>query len=73
MAKVLASGNPEFEKYDLVVGMITWGEYSVLKGNQYMLRKLDPMGFPLSYHAGIFGKLFTTLHTFFMLIMPKNL
>ena len=56
MAEVVASGNPEFEKGELVVGMITWGEYCVLKG-EYMLRKLDPMGFPLSYHVGIFGNL----------------
>lgn len=54
LARVVASGNPEFEKGDLVVGMITWGEYCVLKG-EYMLRKLDPMGFPLSYHVGIFA------------------
>lgn len=56
MGKVLASGNPEFEKGDLVVGLVTWGEYSVLKG-EHMLRKLDPLGFPLSYHVGILGKL----------------
>ncbi|GMN22590.1 hypothetical protein TIFTF001_049008, partial [Ficus carica] len=54
VAEVVVSGNPEFEKGELVVGMITWGEYCVLKG-EYMLRKLDPMGFPLSYHVGIFG------------------
>ncbi|XP_030511152.1 2-alkenal reductase (NADP(+)-dependent)-like [Cannabis sativa] len=55
VAKVVASGNPEFEKDDLVVGMINWGEYSVLKGETYMLRKLDTMGFPLSHHVGIFA------------------
>lgn len=55
MAKVVASsGNPEFEKDDLVVGLITWGEYSVLKEGS-MFRKLDPLGFPLSYQVGILG------------------
>ncbi|KAF2282370.1 hypothetical protein GH714_043832 [Hevea brasiliensis] len=52
VAKVLVSGNPEFQKDDLVVGFITWGDYSVIKPGA-MLRKLDPMGFPLSHHVGI--------------------
>lgn len=52
---MVASGNPKFEKDDLVVGLITWGEYSVLKEGT-MLNKLDPMGFPLTYHVGILGK-----------------
>lgn len=55
VAKVVASANPEFDKDDLVVGLITWGDYSLLKGGNYMLRKFDPMGFPLSYHVGILG------------------
>ena len=50
----MVSGNQEFEEGDLVVGVISWGEYSVVKGGN-MLRKLDPMGFPLSYHVGILG------------------
>ncbi|KAM4125365.1 hypothetical protein ACB094_01G304300 [Castanea mollissima] len=54
VAKVVASGNPKFEKDDLVVGLITWGEYSVLKEGT-ILNKLDPMGFPLTYHVGILG------------------
>jgi len=54
VAKVVASGNPRFEKDDLVVGLITWGDYSVLKDGS-MLNKLDTMGFPLTYHAGILG------------------
>lgn len=54
VGKVLVSGNPEFEKGDLVAGMITWGEYSrIRKGG--IIRKLDAMGFPLSYHVGILG------------------
>ncbi|PON88992.1 Alcohol dehydrogenase superfamily, zinc-type [Trema orientale] len=72
VAKVVASGNPEFEKDDLVVGMITWGEYSVLKG-QYILRKLDPMGFSLSYHVGIFGFSGLTAYAgFFEVCKPKK-
>ena len=50
----MASGNPEFEKDDLVVGLLIWGEDSVLKG-EHILRKLDPMGFPLHFQIGILG------------------
>ncbi|KAM0974487.1 hypothetical protein ACFX2C_017663 [Malus domestica] len=52
VAKVVASGNPVFEKDDLVVGLISWGEYIVLKEGT-MFRKFDLLGFPLSYQVGI--------------------
>jgi NADPH-dependent curcumin reductase CurA len=72
VGKVVASENPEFEKGDLVVGLITWGEYSVLKG-EYMLRKLDPLGFPLSYHVGILGFSGLTAYAgFFEVCKPKK-
>ncbi|CAI0542951.1 unnamed protein product [Linum tenue] len=51
VGKVVASGNPEFQEGDLVAGLLTWGEYSVLKPGS-MFRKLDAMGFPLSNHIG---------------------
>lgn len=54
MAKVVVSANPEFKRDDLVVGLISWGEYELVKGGA-MIRRLDPMGFPLSYHVGILG------------------
>ncbi len=57
VGKVVSSNNPEFEKDDLVVGLITWGEYSVSKPNVGMLRRLDPLGFPLSYNVGLLGNL----------------
>ncbi|XP_024183054.1 2-alkenal reductase (NADP(+)-dependent)-like [Rosa rugosa] len=73
VAKVVASGNPEFEKDDLVVGLITWGEYSLLKGGKYMLRKFDPMGFPLSYQVGILGfSGLTAYGGFFEVCKPKK-
>ncbi|KAI3709464.1 hypothetical protein L2E82_39226 [Cichorium intybus] len=46
VGKVVASGNPEFEKGDYVLGIISWADYSISKGN--FLKILDPMGFPLS-------------------------
>ncbi|KAF8400652.1 hypothetical protein HHK36_013951 [Tetracentron sinense] len=51
--KVVASANPGFEKDDLVVGMIGWEEYSVVRGSS-MLKKVAKE-FPLSYHVGILG------------------
>ncbi|KAH9800251.1 PKS ER domain-containing protein [Citrus sinensis] len=52
VAKVVVSANPEFKRDDLVVGLISWGEYELVKGGA-MIRRLEPMGFPLSYHVGI--------------------
>ncbi|GJX89845.1 putative F-box/kelch-repeat protein-like protein [Tanacetum coccineum] len=51
VGKVVASDNPDFEKGDYVVGLISWGEYSISQG--MILNKLNPMGFPLSYHVGV--------------------
>lgn len=56
VAKVVVSENPEFKKDDLVEGLISWGEYKLVKGGA-MLRKLDPMGFPLSYHVSVLGNI----------------
>jgi NADPH-dependent curcumin reductase CurA len=55
VAKVVASGNPKFEKGELVFGRISWEEHSVIK-EESLINKLDPMGFPLSYHVGVLGK-----------------
>ncbi|TYJ32160.1 hypothetical protein E1A91_A05G018400v1 [Gossypium mustelinum] len=52
--EVVASTNPEFDKGDIVVGLLNWGEFTVTKAGG-MLNKLNPMGFPLSYHVGILG------------------
>ncbi|CAN6681194.1 unnamed protein product [Malus baccata var. baccata] len=72
VAKVVASGNPEFEKDDLVVGLISWGEYTVLKEGT-MFRKFDPLGFPLSYQVGILGfSGLTAYGGFFEVCKPKK-
>ncbi|KAK2665382.1 hypothetical protein Ddye_003956 [Dipteronia dyeriana] len=54
VGKVVVSGNPEFEKDDLVVGLICWGDYTVVKPG-VLLRKFDPLGLPVSYQVGILG------------------
>lgn len=51
----MASENPDFNKGDLVVGLVGWAEYTVVKGG-YFLRKIDSKAFPLSYHASVLGK-----------------
>ncbi|KAM1508301.1 hypothetical protein ACFX10_017631 [Malus domestica] len=72
VAKVVASGNPVFEKDDLVVGLISWGEYIVLKEGT-MFRKFDLLGFPLSYQVGILGfSGLTAYGGFFEVFKPKK-
>ncbi|XP_071729521.1 2-alkenal reductase (NADP(+)-dependent)-like [Rutidosis leptorrhynchoides] len=53
VGKVVASGHPDFEKDDYVVGLISWGEYCISQG--LILNKLNPLGLPLSYHVGVLG------------------
>ncbi|KAL8209387.1 hypothetical protein R6Q57_006119 [Mikania cordata] len=71
VGKVVASANPKFEKDDYVVGLISWGEYSVSHG--FFLNKLNPMGFPLSYHVGLLGFSGLTAYAgFFEICKPKK-
>lgn len=55
VGEVVASESPDFNKGDLVVGLVGWAEYTVVKGG-YFLRKIDSKAFPLSYHASVLGK-----------------
>ncbi|KAL3839834.1 hypothetical protein ACJIZ3_024425 [Penstemon smallii] len=50
VGRVMASGRPDFTKDDLVVGLLTWGEYTIVEEGR-LLNKLDPMGLPLPYHG----------------------
>ncbi|KAI4335736.1 hypothetical protein L6164_014350 [Bauhinia variegata] len=54
VGKVVASRNPKFEKDDLVVGVFTWAEYSLVK-EVNIINKLETSEFPLSYHIGVLG------------------
>lgn len=51
---MVASNHPDYKENDIVHGSMDWAEYTIVKGGN-MLRKLDTMEFPLSYHVGIFG------------------
>ncbi|MCD7456590.1 hypothetical protein HAX54_032309 [Datura stramonium] len=55
VGRVLVSHRPDFKKDDLVAGLLTWGEYTIVKEGS-LLNKLDQdQSFPLSYHVGVFG------------------
>lgn len=72
VGRVVSSGHQEFEKDDLVAGHLGWAEYVVVK-HGISLRKLDLMGFPLSYHVGILGiSGLTAYGGFFQLCKPKK-
>ncbi|KAF8034471.1 hypothetical protein BT93_C0702 [Corymbia citriodora subsp. variegata] len=72
VAKVVTSNNVEFEKGDVVVGFVTWAEYSKIRRNG-VIRKLDPLGFPLSYHVGLFGYSGLAAYAgFFEICKPKQ-
>ncbi|KAI3448759.1 hypothetical protein Pfo_005424 [Paulownia fortunei] len=52
VGRVVDSGHPDFKTGDLVSGLLSWGEYTLVRGG-HLLQKLDNnMGFPLSYYAG---------------------
>jgi NADPH-dependent curcumin reductase CurA len=72
VGRVEASRNSEFQEGDLVVGLLTWGEYTLVKEGG-MINKLPPMGFPLSYHVGILGfSGLTAYGGFFEVCKPKK-
>ncbi|WOG91142.1 hypothetical protein DCAR_0310390 [Daucus carota subsp. sativus] len=72
VGRVVVSGNPDFKKDDLVVGRIGWGEYSIVKEGAN-LDKLNPLGFPYSYHVGILGVSgFTAYAGFYEICQPKK-
>ncbi|VFR00724.1 unnamed protein product [Cuscuta campestris] len=72
VGKVLVSGRDDIEKDGLVAGLLSWGEYSVVKEGT-LLNKLDPTSFPLSYYVGILGfSGLTAYGGFFDVCKPQN-
>ncbi|XP_027334256.1 NADPH-dependent oxidoreductase 2-alkenal reductase-like isoform X2 [Abrus precatorius] len=55
VSKVLESGNPDYEKGDLVLGITNWEEYSFVSSAQ-ILFKIEHTDVPLSYYTGILGE-----------------
>lgn len=64
IGKVVASANSEFEKDDIVVGLLGWEDYSIVT-DRFFLRKINSTEFPLSYHVGILGIPLLILLTWF--------
>uniref|UniRef100_A0A7C9D326 2-alkenal reductase (NAD(P)(+)) n=1 Tax=Opuntia streptacantha TaxID=393608 RepID=A0A7C9D326_OPUST len=72
IGRVMASGHPEFQKDDIVVGYLTWSEHAMIEEPK-SLAKLDTMGFPLSYHLGILGLSGLSAYGgFFQVCKPKK-
>ncbi|GLU14996.1 hypothetical protein SLE2022_315260 [Rubroshorea leprosula] len=72
VAKVLDSGHPDFRKGDLVWGITTWEEYSVITAPE-ILFKIQHTDVPLSYYAGILGMAgMTAFIGFYEICSPKK-
>ncbi|KAH6835314.1 hypothetical protein C2S53_000519 [Perilla frutescens var. hirtella] len=54
VGRVVASGRADLEKGELVVGLLSWGDYTLIQKGR-LLNKLDPMGLPLPHHVGALG------------------
>ncbi|GLU15000.1 hypothetical protein SLE2022_315300 [Rubroshorea leprosula] len=54
VSKVVDSVHPDFKKGDLVWGITTWEEYSLITSPE-SLRKIEHTDVPLSYYTGILG------------------
>ncbi|KAJ8471049.1 hypothetical protein OPV22_025392 [Ensete ventricosum] len=72
VGKVVVSGNEEFERDDVVAGLLAWEEYTVVRPGT-TLTKVDPHEFPLSYHASILGPSGLTAYAgFYDICKPKK-
>ncbi|XP_064971351.1 2-alkenal reductase (NADP(+)-dependent)-like [Musa acuminata AAA Group] len=72
VGKVVVSGNEEFERDDVVVGLLAWEEYTVVRPGT-TLTKVDPHEFPLSYHVSILGPSGLTAYAgFYDICKPKK-
>ncbi|XP_060183821.1 2-alkenal reductase (NADP(+)-dependent)-like [Lycium barbarum] len=74
VAKVLGSGNSNFQKGELVWGMTGWEEYSIVtKATDQTLFKIHDKDVPLSYYTGILGMPGITAYAgFYELCSPKK-
>ncbi|XP_059277481.1 2-alkenal reductase (NADP(+)-dependent)-like isoform X1 [Lycium ferocissimum] len=72
VAKVLESGDSNFQKGDLVWGMTGWEEYSVVTDTQSLF-KIHHKDVPLSYYTGILGMPGMTAYAgFYEVCSPKK-
>lgn len=72
VAKVVDSGDPNFQPGDIVSGFTGWEEYSLIV-NTKDLRKIQQDDIPLSYHLGLLGMPgFTAYAGFYEVCSPKE-
>ncbi|XP_058074467.1 2-alkenal reductase (NADP(+)-dependent)-like [Magnolia sinica] len=72
IGRVVASDNSEFAEGDIVVGLLGWEEYSVVRGGNW-LRRINSTEFPFSYHVGILGLSGLTAYSgFYNICKPKK-
>ncbi|KAL2344115.1 hypothetical protein Fmac_005400 [Flemingia macrophylla] len=72
VSKVLESGHPDYKKGDLVWGITTWEEYSLVHSSQIRF-KIEHTDVPLSYYTGILGMPGMTAYAgFFEVGYPKK-
>lgn len=72
IGRVLASRNDEFKKDDLVAGLLSWGEYTVVQPGPF-LNKIEKTEFPLTYHMGVLGSSGLTAYAgFYEICKPKK-
>ncbi|XP_055800822.1 2-alkenal reductase (NADP(+)-dependent)-like [Solanum dulcamara] len=74
VSKVLESGDPNFQKGDLVWGMTGWEEYSIVTATHSSLLKINhDKDVPLSYYTGILGMPGMTAYAgFYEICSPKK-
>ncbi|XP_027120046.1 2-alkenal reductase (NADP(+)-dependent)-like [Coffea arabica] len=72
VAEVLDSSHPNFKKGDLVWGITTWEEYSIITSTEGLF-KIQHTDVPLSYYTGILGMPGMTAYAgFFEVCSPKK-
>ncbi|MCD7457829.1 hypothetical protein HAX54_036385 [Datura stramonium] len=72
VAKVLESGDSNFQKGDIVLGRTGWEEYSIVTATQTLF-KIHDKDVPLSYYLGIFGMPGLTAYAgFYEVCSPKK-
>ncbi|CAA0806906.1 Zinc-binding dehydrogenase family protein [Striga hermonthica] len=52
VGEVVYSKEADFGRGDLVLGLLSWGEYTLVEDGRKLLKLDNAMGFPLSYYAG---------------------
>ncbi|KAL1532691.1 2-alkenal reductase (NADP(+)-dependent)-like [Salvia divinorum] len=72
VGRVVVSERADLEKGELVVGLLTWGEYTLAEPGR-LLNKLDPMGQDLPHHVGALGfSGLTAYGGFYKVCKPKK-